>query len=300
MTIGVSRVFHCNVNATDLDRSLGFYRDLLGLTPSTRTTPAAPQPGAAFGLPETQWDAWILTGDRGYDGVAIDLLEWQVPLPVGSPYPVANHLGFTRLGFVTTDLDGAHRRLHDAGVDCFGEPHDVGVAPVRAFVCADPDGMMVELISGDGDRLAFVAIGCRDLDRSVAFYEALGFKPLARFAPGPQDGAGLRLEGDVEWEMAYLDDPRGTGAFALDLVQWNRPAADGEPYATANHTGIYRMALMTDDIEASFAGLEDLGVQCVSPPATLDMGPGLPELRALLFPDPDGTMLELIESPRAA
>jgi len=27
------------------------------------------------------------------------------------------------------------------------------------------------------------------------------------------------------------------------------------------------------------------------------MGPGLPALRALLFPDPDGTMLELIESP---
>jgi hypothetical protein len=27
------------------------------------------------------------------------------------------------------------------------------------------------------------------------------------------------------------------------------------------------------------------------------MGPGIPSLRALLFPDPDGTMLELIESP---
>ena len=301
MAIGVSRVFHCNVNATDLDGSLAFYRDLLGLTPSTRTTPSAPQPGAAFGLPETQWDAWILTGDRGYDGVAIDLLEWQVPRPAGTPYPVANHLGFTRLGFVTKDIDAAHARLVDAGVDCFGAPHDVrieGAPPLRAFVCTDPDGTLVELISGGGGRLAFVAIGCRDLDRSIAFYEALGFNALGRFPIGPQDGSGLRLEGDVEWEMAYLDDPRGTGAFALDLVQWKSPVPVGEPYDTANHTGVYRMALMTDDIDASFAALQDLGVQSVSPPATLDMGPGLPELRALLFPDPDGTMLELIETPR--
>jgi hypothetical protein len=29
------------------------------------------------------------------------------------------------------------------------------------------------------------------------------------------------------------------------------------------------------------------------------MGPGLPTLRALFFADPDGTTIELIETPRA-
>jgi hypothetical protein len=57
------------------------------------------------------------------------------------------------------------------------------------------------------------------------------------------------------------------------------------------------MALTTDDIDRDYAELVDRGVSCVSPPAELDMGPGLPLLRALLFADPDGTMLELIESP---
>lgn len=300
MAIGVSRVFHLNVNCSDLDRSLAFYRDLLGLTQSTHTAPEAPQPGEAFGLEQAQWDAWILTGDRGYDGVVLDLLEWQVPPPAGSP-PVASALGFSRLGFVCPDLDDAHRRLVEAGVDCFGPPHDVDVAgapPVRAFVCADPDGTIVELVSGNESRLAFVAVGCSDLGASTEFYaDVLGFRPLARFELGPQSGEALRLDGQISWDMGYLDDPCGELAFALDLVEWKEPRATTGPLAGANHLGIYRLAMLTDDIDADYDELCTRGVHCFTPPATLDMGPELPSLRALLFSDPDGAALELIEAP---
>jgi hypothetical protein len=58
------------------------------------------------------------------------------------------------------------------------------------------------------------------------------------------------------------------------------------------------MALGTDDIDADVAALRGLGVACLSDPVELAMGPGLPLLRFVLFPDPDGTMLELIERPR--
>jgi glyoxylase I family protein len=301
MAIGVSRVFHVNVNCSNLERSLAFYRDLLGLTQGAHTVPAAPQPGGAFGLDEAQWDAWILSDARGFDGVAIDLLEWQVPPPTRAPYPAANHLGFQRLGFATTDLDGAYARLTAAGVDCFGPPHDVdvgGTDGLRAFVCTDPDGTAIELVSGDANRLAFLAITCSDLERSTAFYrDVLGFNALARFAPGPRDESALRLGAEAEWEMSYLDDPRHSFSFGIDLMQWKRPKSEGSPYAAANNLGIYRMALFTDDIDRDHDELQSHGVRCVSPPALLEMGPGLPELRALLFPDPDGAMLELIESP---
>ena len=301
MAIGVSQVFHLNVNCTALDRSLGFYRDLLGLTQTTRTAPEAAQPGAAFGLAEAQWDAWILTGDRGYDGVVLDLLEWQVPPPGARAAAGANRLGFSRLGFTVPDVDEAHRRFTDAGVDCFGAPHDVeveGVAGVRAFVCADPDGTLVELVSGGETRLSFVAVGCRDLDRSTEFYaDVLGFRPLARFAIGPHDGGALRLGPDIAWDMGYLDDPRGELAFALDLVQWRNPDAEGDPPAHANEVGIYRLAMLTDDIDRDHDELRAVGVTCMSPPATLEMGPGIPPLRALIFLDPDGAALELIEPP---
>ena len=304
MAIGVSRVFHLNVNCSNLARSLTFYRDLLGLTAVVRTTPAEPQPGAAFGLDAAQWDAWILADGRGLDGVAIDLLEWQVPPPTGQPYPTANIPGFARIGMTTSDIDAAYQRLIAAGIDCYGAPHDVdveGVPPMRAFVCADPDGTLIELLSGETERISVGIVNCSDFERAIEFYEqVLGFKPLARFGSGVRDGSGLRLGPEVDWEMAYLDDPRGSFDFAIDLVHWNEPKAKGKPYDAANHLGIYRMALLTEDIDAAYDELCALGVTCVTPPAKLTMGPGIPDLRALLFPDPDGAMLELIESPATA
>jgi catechol 2,3-dioxygenase-like lactoylglutathione lyase family enzyme len=301
MPIGVSRVFHLNVNCSNLERSLAFYRDLLGLQAVVRTTPDGPQPGEAFGLDTAQWDAWILADGRGLDGVAIDLLQWLVPPPAGKPYDTANVPGFGRLGMTTNDIDGVYRRLVDAGVDCYGEPHDVdveGIPSMQAFVCEDPDGTLVELMSGDTDRISVGIVNCLDLEQSVAFYEqVLGFKSLARFGSGVRDGTGLRLGEKVDWEMVYLDDPRGALQFAVDLVKWHSPTSDGNAYDAANHVGIYRMALLTDDIDAAYDELRSLGVECLSPPATLTMGSGIPDLRALLFPDPNGAMLELIESP---
>jgi catechol 2,3-dioxygenase-like lactoylglutathione lyase family enzyme len=184
-------------------------------------------------------------------------------------------------------------------------PHEVGLAgapPVRAFTCLDPDGTMVELVSGaesgTASRFSFLAINCADLDRSIEFYSPLlGFTPLGRFSPGPQDGRAMGVDGELEFEMAYLDDPRGAGAFALDLVQWRRPGTTGAPSREANRVGPFRLALYTDDIDRDHAALVDAGVRCWSPPARLEMGPGIPPLRALLFDDPDGTVLELIEPP---
>ena len=77
---------HVLMTTTNMAASLGFYRDLLGLTASTRTRPEAPQNGAAFGLDLAQWDAWILHDARGFGaGLVVDLLEWQVPAPTGRP-----------------------------------------------------------------------------------------------------------------------------------------------------------------------------------------------------------------------
>jgi len=304
VSIGVTRVFHLNVNCSNLDRSLGFYRDLLGLTQGAHTV-SPEQDGTAFGLATAAWDAWIMLDERGYDGVVLDLLEWQTPRPTGAPPATACELGFSRLGFTTRDIDGLYERLVAAGTRCFGKPHDValeGAPPIRALTCLDPDGTMVELVGEDGvtDRFSFLAINCADLDRSVAFYESvLAFRPLARFSPGPQDGTALGIDQEIEFEMAYLDDPRGTGAFALDLVQWTTPESSGSPSREANRVGPFRLALLTDDIDAAHAALVNQGAHCWSAPADLEMGPGIPPLRALLFDDPDGTVLELIQPPEA-
>jgi catechol 2,3-dioxygenase-like lactoylglutathione lyase family enzyme len=301
--VGVTQAFHVNVNCSDLDRSLAFYRDRLGLRASTRTRPEVPQDGAAFRLDAAQWDAWILHDDRGFGaGLVVDLLEWQVPRPTGAPNTAAD-LGLNRLGLYVADLEGLYARLAADGVTGFGgPPHETAVgsgATVRTVVVQDPDGMLVELVQTADDRVGFVAIGVADLARSVEFYtEVLGFRPMFERGPLRQPGDQLGLAGEIELVAAYLDDPRGTGATMVELVQMLDPSPRRPPAAVANQRGMFRYALLTDDIERDHADLVARGVTCWTAPAPLEMGPGIPPLRALMFEDPDGTVLELIQPPR--
>jgi catechol 2,3-dioxygenase-like lactoylglutathione lyase family enzyme len=116
--------------------------------------------------------------------------------------------------------------------------------------------------------------------------------------PTRQAGYQLGLAGEMELTATFLDDPRGTGAFTLELMQLLDPPPSGPPASAANQLGMYRLALYTDDIDRDHAELVARGVRCLTPPATLEMGPGIPPLRALMFEDPDGIVLELIEPPR--
>lgn len=110
------------MNCSDLERSLEFYRDHVGLRLTVRTRPERPQPGSAFGLKEVQWDAWMLAGDDVGEGPVLDLLEWIVPVGVGSPPESVFELGLGRLCITSEDLAGLHQRLTENGHDVWSPP----------------------------------------------------------------------------------------------------------------------------------------------------------------------------------
>lgn len=242
------RVFHLNVNCSDLDTARAFYGDAVGLTPAVHTAPEHPQPGLAFGLATVQWEAWIMAGAAGLDDVVVDLLQWKVPPPTRAP------------------ADGGLARLR-LGV---AESSRLPLGSTR-----DPDGLPVEIVARDGARVSGVVIGCSNLEHSRAFY-----RDVVRLAP---TGAST------------FCDSRGSESFSVELAPIPAPRP-----RVATDLGIYRLAMLVDDLDREYDALTTAGVVPYSPPATLDMGPGLPSLRALFFPDPDGTTLELIEQPGAA
>lgn len=312
MALDLKSVAHVNVNCSNLERSLRFYRDLVGLGTTTHTRPL-PQEGAGFGLSgRVVWDAWMLQDGSSAFGPAIDLLEWQTPKPIGRPHPEANHLGFMRLCLGHGDLDALHARLTAAGVPTRSGPVSVPVLEgqsVRFFCCSDPDGTCVEFIEipgvtagGSAVRLSHININCADLDRSSDWYQrVLGVAPIAaRAEPPPADGAGFGFAGPCRYRADFLGIGGKPHAFLLDLLEWQDPAPVGRPLEEANHLGLFRMAFMVDDAKASCTELDRLGVDH-SGPCHLEMGPDVPiegGLNAVFFRDPDGTCLELIETPR--
>ena len=304
MSLSLLSVMHVNVNCSDLERSLHFYCDKLGLVSQSHTNPL-PQEGAGFGLPgRVVWDAHLLHDDRGPAATAVDLLEWKTPVSVGRPARDANQLGFFRLCLTHPDLDAMHAELEAAGVSCRSGPITIPILEnqqVRFFCCDDPDGTCIEFVERAGPvRMSHININCRDLDHSSPWYQrVLGVEPITgRAEPPAASGAGFGFAGDCRYRADFLALSGKPESLILDLLEWKDPKPVGRPFVEANHLGLFRMAFMVDDAAASCAELDRLGV-AHSGPCWLEMGPEIPidGLNAVFFRDPDGTCLELIETP---
>jgi catechol 2,3-dioxygenase-like lactoylglutathione lyase family enzyme len=298
MALDFLAVAHVNVNCSNLERSLLFYRDALGLAALSHTHPL-PQDGAGFGLPgRVQWDAWILHDDRGQAAQGVDLLEWKLPAPVGRP-AAANELGFSRLLLNVRDARALHARLTAAGALPLAQPGALG-GDRRGFLARDPDGALLEVEeradAAELPRFTGVAFCVARLESALAWHERLlglrGGAPEVHAA----DGAAFGLAGDARWREASLVL---TPTFTIRLVEWERPAALRAAPRGANALGLYRMALLVEDAKAACAQLGALGL-AHSGSVWLDMGPDIEieGLNAGFFPNPDGACLEWIERPR--
>jgi lactoylglutathione lyase len=123
--------------------------------------------------------------------------------------------------------------------------------------------------------IAHVGIRVHDLDRSLRFYELLGFrKTLGPMGPEP---------------VAILEHPSGV---ELNLVL-NAPAAE-EPNVLMDvpekHAGITHLALLCPDIGAARAALEAAGF----PPSGGPVQFG-PRARGIFVRDPDRNVIELYQ-----
>jgi lactoylglutathione lyase len=112
-----------------------------------------------------------------------------------------------------------------------------------------------------------------DIDRSVGFYEKLGFEELRR-APIRDEAINV-----------FMGLP-GDGA-RLELT-WNRD--QDEPYEIG--TGYGHIALTVDDLDATLGQLAGVGIEPERPPYTVREGGS----RLCFVRDPDGYRIELIET----
>jgi catechol 2,3-dioxygenase-like lactoylglutathione lyase family enzyme len=298
MAIGASRIYHVNSNCSDLTRAVAFY-EALGLVRVTRTVPSRRQPGTAFGLDEVAWDAWMMHGDDRTRGLALDLLEWQVPRPTGTPAALGAP-GFDRLVVAVPDLDGALAAARTAGGVAVGGPAPDPVEPAsRTAMVRDPDGVRVQLLEGDGTRLARVVITCTDLDGAFAYYrDVLGLLPDGDPVSGHEPAALHGLAADASVRRARLQDPGSP--FAVELVQWTPPGVAEVHVRTANELGLFRMAWSTDDCLRDEAVVRAAGSVPFAPTGSLSVGDDLPRLQVLFWPGPSGECLELIEVTTAS
>jgi catechol 2,3-dioxygenase-like lactoylglutathione lyase family enzyme len=143
-----------------------------------------------------------------------------------------------------------------------------------------------------GSRIYHVNSNCSDLDRSVAFYEALGLRPVLRTVPSrPQPGGAFGLD-EVAWDAWVLQSDDGLDGLSLDLLQWTVPPPTGAPPPTVGQPGLNRLCLTTPDLDAAVAAAERAGGTQAGAPVAGHAGGGP---RTTMLRDPDGVPVQLVE-----
>ena len=140
------RLHHTGFTVSSLDRSVAFYRDLLGCEVLATQEKEGGYLAAIVGYPDAHVRMAHLRVPGGEH--VIELFEYIAP--EGHKADVApRNVGASHLCFVVDDLPGTYERLRELGVDSFVSPPvevDTGVnRGGYALYLRDPDGITVEL-----------------------------------------------------------------------------------------------------------------------------------------------------------
>jgi len=266
-----------------LDRTVPFYRDVLGLPLSYTPDPLAhePQPldadmsrltatqgasfrEAVFRIPGANF-GWELTE---FTGVARKAGRFEIQDP-----------GSATLALMVRDIDKVMARLKTAGttiVTAGGAPINPTGNPaskMREIVLRDPDGFFVELQQPDplparappeGDVLGgSVQLSIDDTEKSVGFFQAaIGFKARASSPWGTNDTVlnliGLR---GAQWRITHGAIPGLTADLAL--IEY-KGVPRHERVMSAADPGSPAFTMMVSDLDAAVEQWKAAGGTVVS------------------------------------
>jgi catechol 2,3-dioxygenase-like lactoylglutathione lyase family enzyme len=153
---------HVGITVKDLDASIRFYHDVLGLGFSNEPSPwfEGPDLGPAVGVPGAALrQVSLQLGDT-----TLELLEYKrPPSETDAPLP-SNSIGASHVAFLVDDIHAKKTELEAKGIEFYSDVNvvDEGVlAGWRWVYFADPDGITLELVevayTRDDERLLGIA-----------------------------------------------------------------------------------------------------------------------------------------------
>jgi catechol 2,3-dioxygenase-like lactoylglutathione lyase family enzyme len=138
-------------------------------------------------------------------------------------------------------------------------------------------------------NVVHININVTDIDRSLEFYQKVGFVVMHVFGGNEAGGDGTEsnMRGVV---LSLSDDPRASTK--IELLQWIDPPAAPQPERVDGQAGVARIAIRTKNLLSYCEELRARGIEFLHEPQEIDI---VGAKRFVLFKDPDGTILELIE-----
>jgi catechol 2,3-dioxygenase-like lactoylglutathione lyase family enzyme len=147
-----ARLAFVELCVSDLERSLAFYEEVLGLTVRSAKEMAQVSGACLDAQDPLSWTSVALVAPGDPEGFRVALTRWDRPSSHGRAPGEPHRLGLYRMALLVADLESCHAELRGLGVARLTAPTTLDLGPAcpaphcRALFFADPDGACLELI----------------------------------------------------------------------------------------------------------------------------------------------------------
>jgi glyoxylase I family protein len=141
--MAITQFLHVSIGISDPEKSVPFYRDVLGFKQIAKLRYDRSGPAKVMGFSEADFTVWLMMRD----GYRLELIHFDHPASPPLPRrPQTNSLGLSHLTVGITDPEKTMAELKARGVRVL--EHTIGNfeedAPGFMFLFEDPDGFLIE------------------------------------------------------------------------------------------------------------------------------------------------------------
>lgn len=285
------KLSHRGICVSDIATSARFYQDALGFEPyQDHGIIEGPDMAKTMQLPGVRLRAVML---KRPNGPVIELLQFLEPQATG-PREKRSTLqyGLVHISFYVDDIDAWAARISEAGGTVYEETRAYFAGnDTTMLYCTDPDGVRVELMKspGEAERFSHSGICVDDIDRSLRYYEALGFTTAENYVLDQGlDWLGVINEvPGIKLRAQMVRDAQGN---TVELLKVFEPESFGSrERQPLNRFGLTHLAFWDDEPEKTSAVLSERGGYFVE-----EAHVTTPEIELLHGADPDGVRIELM------
>ncbi len=146
----IHEIMHVGITVRDMDASLHFYRDILGLRYQGELIMEGPETEALFARPGCRARVAYLNGSDAVMAPPVELIAF-LDGETGAAVPSLFQPSISEICFRVKDIDRVYQHLLAEQVECLSAPQTfdftgAGFGKSKALYFKDPDGIILELM----------------------------------------------------------------------------------------------------------------------------------------------------------
>ena len=146
----IGQIYHVGLTVTDMDQSLKFYRDILGLQFQGEIFMQGKETDLMFQKSNCKARVTYLNGTEEINMPPVELIQF-IDTDVEQSTSDLFKTSISELCFYTDDAEKVYQHLLEHDVECLSAPQEFdfsadGFGKSKAFYFKDPDGIILEMM----------------------------------------------------------------------------------------------------------------------------------------------------------